>query len=277
MLVTIDTGGTKTLVSSFGRDGKMGESIKFPTPGHPDEYAKLLKSTVRERYGDKNVDAIVLAFPSAINDGVAEWAPNVGKGWMNVPIKKLLHDLLPGVPLLIENDVKLAGLAEARLIRPTPTCAMYMTVSTGIGTGVITNGCIDPGLRRSEAGHIKIEFDGRLRDWESFASGKAIVKTYKKFARDIHDARTWKQIADRISRGLLVVVPIIRPDVIIVGGSVGTYFDRYGKFLEGYLRENLPPHIPCPTLIQARHPEEAVVYGCYYYGKDYLAHKTARK
>ena len=42
MLVTIDTGGTKTLISSFGRDGKMGESIKFPTPGEPADYTKAV-------------------------------------------------------------------------------------------------------------------------------------------------------------------------------------------------------------------------------------------
>ncbi len=274
MLVTIDTGGTKTLVSSFGHDGKMGESIKFPTPGDPEEYVRTLKQVVRERYGDKKVDVIVLAMPSAIDKGVAVWAPNMGKGWFNVPIQRMLKDLLPGVPLLIENDVKLAGLSEARLMKPIPTCVMYITVSTGIGTGVITNGFIDPGLRRSEAGHIFIEYDGKLRNWESFASGRAIVKTYKKFARDIHNKRTWRQIADRISRGLLVIIPIIRPDVIVFGGSVGTYYDRYGEFLESYLRERLPPHIPCPKLIQARHPEEAVVYGCYYYGKDYLLGNT---
>ena len=80
-----------------------------------------------------------------------------------------------------------------------------------------------------------------------------------------------------MSRGFLAVVPIVQPDVIIIGGSVGTYFERYGEFLSEILTDHLPPHIPCPKIIQAKHPEEAVVYGCYYYGKDYLAlAKTTR-
>lgn len=277
MLITIDTGGTKTLVTSFGRDGKMGESIKFPTPGEPREYVNTLKSVVRERYGDKKVDMIVVAFPSAIVDGIARWAPNVGKGWVNVPIYDLIKDLLPGVPLLIENDVKLAGLAEARLLKPVPTAVTYLSVSTGIGAGVITNGKIDQGLRKSEAGHMRIEYDGRIRAWEDFASGRAIVQVYKKYAREIKSKRTWRQIADRISRGLLVYIPITQPDVIIFGGSVGTYYERYGAYLEEILRTHLPPHIPCPTLLQAKHPEEAVVYGCYYYGIDYLAEHSAHR
>lgn len=276
MLITIDTGGTKTLVASFGSDGKMGESIKYPTPADPKEYATTLKNVVREQYGQKKVDAIILALPGVVKDGVAVWCPNIGSGWIDVPIAKMLHDVLPDVPLLIENDAKLAGLAETRSLHPIPTCSLYVTISTGIGTGVITNGRIDPGLRNSEAGHALIEYDGKVRQWESFASGHAIVKTYKKYARDITSKRTWHQISDRISRGFLAVIPIIQPDIVIIGGSVGTYFDRYGDMLVDILREHLPPHIPCPKFVQAQHPEQAVIYGCYYYGKDFLADRAAQ-
>ena len=277
MLVTIDTGGTKTLISSFGRDGKMGESIKFPTPGEPAEYAKMLKQVVRERYGHKHVDAIIMAMPGVIDKGVVKWAPNIGHGWQNVPVYKMLHDMLPGVPVLIENDVKLAGLGEARIMHPIPTSVMYISISTGIGIGVIEDGKIDKAMRKSEAGHMFIEYDGRVQRYESFASGKSIVKIYKKFAREITSKRTWRQIADRISRGLLVLVPVIQPDVIVFGGSVGTYYERYGAYLKEILANHLPDHIPNPKLVQAKHPEEAVVYGCYYYGIDYLAAKTAKK
>ncbi len=277
MLVTIDTGGTKTLISSFGHDGKMGESIKFPTPGEPAEYAKLVKQVVRERYGNQKVDAIIVAFPSAIDKGVALWAPNIGHGWVNVPVQRLLQDMLPGVPLLIENDVKLAGLGEARAMRNIPETALYISISTGIGIGLIGNGRIDPAMRKSEAGHMFIEYNGRVQRYESFASGRAIVKVYKKFARDITSKRVWRQISDRISRGLLVLIPVIQPEYIIFGGSVGTYFERYGDYLKDIVASHLPEHIPCPKIIQAKHPEEAVVYGCYYYGIDYLADKAAAK
>jgi glucokinase len=274
MIVTIDTGGTKTLISSFSRNGKMGKSIKFPTPTQPKEYVATLKKMVRENFGHDDVDAIVLALPGIVKDGVAVWCNNLG--WQNFDAHAQLKDLLPNVPFLVENDANLAGLAETRALNPVPVSSLYITISTGIGSGICTNGYIDPGTRYSEAGRALIEYDGKVREWEKFASGHAIVDVYKKFARDITSKRTWRQIADRISRGFLAVVPILQPDVIIIGGSVGTYFDRYSEYLEGILKEHLPPHIACPKIVQAQHPEEAVIYGCYYYGKDYLTTKKAR-
>jgi predicted NBD/HSP70 family sugar kinase len=275
MLVTIDTGGTKTLISSFNRHGKMGESIKFPTPATTEEYVKTLRTVVREAYGHEAVEAIVLALPGVINNGTAVWCQTLR--WSNFEASKLLHDLLPGVPLLVENDANLAGLAETRALNPVPISSLYVTISTGIGSGICTNGVIDPGMRHSEAGQAMVEFDGRVQQWERFASGHAIVTVYKKLARDITSKRTWHQIADRISRGFLAVIPIIQPDVIIIGGSIGTHFERYHRDLEGLLRERLPEHISCPKIIKAQHPEEAVLYGCYYYGKDYLASQTSAK
>ena len=275
MLVAIDTGGTKTLISSFDDSGKIGESIKFPTPHDPREYVKQLKLTVRELYGHKKVDAIVGAIPGVVKNGVVKWCGNLP--WENVDLAKRLVDLLPDVPILIENDAKLAGLGEVRSLGRIPDSALYVTISTGIGAGLITNGHINAGMRFSEVGHMPLEYDGKVRIWESFASGHAIVNVYKKFARDITSKRTWRQIADRMSRGFLVIIPAMQPDLIIIGGSIGTYFARYDDYLRGILAENLPTHIPCPKIIQAKHPEEAVVYGCYYYGTDYIADSKSSK
>ena len=264
MLVTVDTGGTKTLVAGFGRDGHLGQTIKFPTPVKQDEYVALLREKLEELYAREKVEAIVVALPGIVKDGVAVWCNNLG--WKNFDAKKALSGVLGNVPVLIENDANLAGLAETRVLRPVPVSSLYVTVSTGIGTGVITNGRIDPGLRKSEGGRMLVEYDGTVREWESFASGKAIYATYGKYARDITTKRTWHQIADRISRGFLAAIPLIQPDTIIIGGSIGTYFE-----LEAILREKLPPHIPCPKVRQAKHPEMAVLYGCYYYAIDFLA------
>lgn len=274
MIVAIDTGGTKTLIAAYDTDGKVTDSVKFPTPHEPREYIHLLKRVVRERYIDKKVDVVVLAVPAGmIKNGVIKWCSNLP--WVDLDLGKRLADLLPGVPLLIENDAKLAGLGEVRMMKRTPHTALYVTISTGIGSGLIEDGKIDRAMRFSEIGHIPLEYDGRVRTWESFASGGAIVDTYKQFARDITSKRTWRQIAERLSRGFLVVIPTIQPELIIIGGSVGSYFDRYGEYLKGYLIENLPHHITLPRIIKARHPEEAVIYGCYYYGTDYLADPTS--
>lgn len=274
MIVTIDTGGTKTLITSFDRNGKMGESIKFPTPTTPEEYVTTLAKIVREHYAHQKVDAIVLALPGTVQDGTAIWCYNLH--WADFRASELLKDLLPGVPLLVENDANLAGLAESRALNPVPVSSLYITISTGIGSGICTNGFIDPGLRRSEAGQTLLEYDGKIQPWEQFASGHAIVAVYKKLAKDITSKRVWRQIADRISRGFLFLIPTLQPDVIIIGGSVGTHFNKYNEYLEGILKEQLPLHIPCPKIIQAQHPEEAVNYGCYYYAKDFLDNRKAR-
>ena len=272
MLIAVDTGGTKTLVTQFGTDGKIGEVIRFPTPSDQNEYISLLCDTIKKNYSGQVIDAIVVALPGIIKNGVAVWCNNLG--WKNFDAHRALTNALHGsieTTIFVENDANLAGLAETRALNPLPVSSLYVTISTGIGTGVITNGLIDPGLRYSEGGRSLVEFEGKVREWESFASGKSIHETYGKYARDITDPEIWREIADKISRGFLAIIPFIQPDTIIIGGSIGAYFDRFSKPLEAILQEKLPPHIPCPLLLAANHPEEAVVYGCYYYALDQLA------
>lgn len=268
MIVTVDTGGTKTLVSSFNQKGEMQETIRFLTPKNQDEYVELLRSTLQKNYGKADVEALVIALPGIVKNGVALWCNNLK--WKNFNAQKAFEHALGNIPVLIENDANLAGLAEARSLDVISSSVLYVTISTGIGTGIITNGRIDPGLRLSEGGRALVEFDGEIREWESFASGQAIHEMYGKYARDITDGRTWYQIANRIARGFLAMIPIIQPEVVIIGGSIGTYFTKYSRQLEAILQEKLPPHIPCPRLTSAIHPEEAVIYGGYYYAIDSL-------
>jgi len=275
MIIAVDTGGTKTLVANFGRNGVLGKQIKFPTPKEPSKYVETLRATLRENFSGETVSAIVVATPGIINKGVVIWGGGNLSTWKNFNLKLALSGVLGKAPIFIENDANLAGLGETRFLKKVPAQSLYVTISTGIGTGIITNGRINEGLRNSEAGHALIEYDGVVREWETFASGKAIYKTYGEYAHDITDKVIWRQIADRISRGFLAVIPILQPDVIIIGGSIGTYFEKYGKHLQAILNEKLPNHIPCPTFIQAKYPELAVIYGCYYYAVDAFADKKA--
>jgi predicted NBD/HSP70 family sugar kinase len=270
MLVTIDTGGTKTLIASFGEDGHIGETLKFPTPRKTDEYIDLLRNTLEKTYGHEKVEAIVIALPGVVEDGVAVWCANLG--WRDFDVRAALSGVLGGAPILIENDANLAGLAEARALHPVPLSVLYVTVSTGIGTGIITEGRIDPAFTKSEGGHMLVEFDGVVRGWETFASGKAIYAAYETYARDITSEHIWDQIADRISRGFLAIIPLLQPKIIIIGGSIGTYYDQYGKKLETILDEKLPVDIARPPIQQAKNPETAVLYGCYYHALNFLSH-----
>lgn len=116
-----------------------------------------------------------------------------------------------------------------------------------------------------------IEYDGRLRRWESFASGKAIYELYGKHAYDITDKRTWHHIAHTFVLGFGALIPVLQPEVIIIGGSIGTHFDKYRSDLVEGLDELLSPLIARPQFIQAAHPQEAVIYGGFHYAKQRLA------
>lgn len=271
MLITVDTGGTKTLVTAFDRHGKPREEFRFPTPKNEDDYIGTLGELLHEQYLSKNhkIDGVVIAVPGMVKNNKAQHCLNLG--WHNFDIAKRLEPLFDGAPVWLENDANLAGLSETLRLEKQPRNSLYVTISTGIGTGIIAEGIIDRNMSMSEGGHMLIEYDGRLREWESFASGRAIKATYGKYARDITNHHVWTQIADKISRGFLVMIPMIMPDVIIIGGSIGTYYDRYKEPLKKFIADQLPAHIPMPSFHQAKYPEEAVIYGCYYYGIQQLA------
>lgn len=272
MLVTVDTGGTKTLVASFSQDGTIQTSVKFPTPPDQNDYLSQLTAAITDIASGQPIDAIVVALPGIVKDGIAVWCNHLL--WKNFDVRTPLAAHFTDTPILVENDANLGGLAETRMLPELPGSVLYVTISTGIGTGIVTEGKIDPALRLSEGGRSLVEFEGNVREWESFAAGSAIQRDFGLYARDITDPATWDQIADRISRGFLAIIPFLQPDVIIIGGSIGTYFDHYQARLEKILQTSLPPHIPCPTFIAATHPEEAVIYGCYYYALDTLAAPT---
>lgn len=269
MLIAVDTGGTKTLITGFASNGKPGESFRYPTPKDPGEYIATLVEQIHEHYTGKPIDAIVVGAPGVIRRNEVAWGGS-NLPWEDFDIASPLKAAF-SCPVWVENDANLAGLAEARSLKKVPSSCLYVTISTGIGTGIILEGNIAPGLAASEGGHSLVEYDGRVRTWESFASGKAIKRAYGKYARDIKSRAVWNQIADKISRGFLALIPVLQPDVIVIGGSMGTYFEQYYPTLRKVLAEELPSHIDLPEIRQAAHPEEAVIYGCYYYGKDKLA------
>ena len=114
---------------------------------------------------------------------------------------------------------------------------------------------------------IMLEHEGKFVTWESFASGKAIYNKYGKLASEIDDAETWNTIALNIAKGMMVHTPILRPEIVIIGGGVGTHFSKFSTELLRILNEHMEP-MYVPTIVQAVHPEEAVIYGCYYHALD---------
>ena len=270
MIISVDTGGTKTLVGRFSTRGGLQDSIKFPTPLDQADYLTKLHEAIRSLAKDQTIKCITVALPGRIRDGVMHTVGTVK--WDNFDVRPLLQDAFL-CPILVENDANLAAIAEIRSLPTLPHIGMYVTVSTGIGTGLVIDGILHQPLSESEGGQIILEHDGVLREWEDFASGRAITKKYGKYAADITNVRHWQAIAKNIARGLVVIAPLLRPEAIVIGGSIGTHFAHYSEYLQQYLKEQLHPD-NVPLLFQAKHPEEAVIYGCYHYAHDFLADRT---
>lgn len=261
MLLAIDVGGTKTLVAAFTNSGKLSKSIKFKTPTDYKKFLSVLKATLI-RFDEYKFIYGAIAIPGKIDrkKGVGIAFGNLA--WKNIPIKKDLAEFIKH-PMVIENDANLAGLYEAKNVIKDYKHSLYLTISTGIGSGIIIDGVIDPNFADSEVGQLPVQYNDKIYQWEDVASGRIIKQRYKKIAAEINDRKTWREICYRIAIGMSSLIATIQPDVIIIGGSVGTHFKKYSSILKSELKKLSTPLTPVPPIIQANKPEEAVVYGCY--------------
>lgn len=265
MYLAVDIGATKVLLAVFDQAGKVLEQHKFPTPESYPDLVSTFKTEVAQLEHQDYTRAVV-AVPGRLDRVHGVGLAFGNRPWQNVPIQ---HDFEAAIdaPVLIENDAKLAALSEALLIKNEYKRALYVTISTGISSGLIMDGVIDPAMADSESGQMWFEHDGKQMQWEDFASGRAIVATYGKRASEITDEKTWKEIAHNIAIGLLQLIAIIQPEVIILGGGVGTHFAKFRKPLLAELKKYELPITPTPPIFRAQHPEEAVIYGCYHLAK----------
>lgn len=269
MYLAIDIGGSKTLLATFSASGKMLESKRFETPKNYSDFSTELKKSFQALETTDVVNCVV-GVPGRVDRsrGVAIGFGNLG--WENVP---LAHDIekICGVYTKIENDANLAGLSEASLIKSAYKKVLYVTVSTGIGGVIIVNGELWPEYADMEVGHMKFENDGKIMAWEEFASGKAIVKKYGKRASEIEDPQIWHAVSHDLGLGLTNVIVNHTPDVIVIGGGVGSHFEKFADSLHESLILYVTKLVPMPELRKAIRAEEAVIYGCYE-----LAHQSRK-
>ncbi len=268
MYLGIDVGGTKTLLVAFSAEGKILKAYKFPTPQRYPDFLAQLESTLVQ-FKDYHITACCCAVPGRVDrqKGVGLVFGNLA--WHNAPIKKDLSRLLTHAKVAIENDSNLAGLHEALIFQKEYKKVLYITIGTGIGDGIIIDGKIDPDFADSESGQMMLDYHGKLVRWEDIASGRALVDRYGKPGSEIEDPKIWRQFAKDLSLGLVELVAAMQPEVIIIGGGIGTHFDKYGPYLRAELRRHENRMVMMPPVIQAKKPQEAVIYGCY----DYLVQR----
>jgi glucokinase len=267
MYLAIDIGGTKTFVALVDENGTIQQRLRFPTSKNYSDFISKLADTVAY-LSTNNFIAIGVGAPGRID---RKRGLGVGMGnlpWENVPLYADISKIVRSTKVVLENDAKLAGLSEAILVKNAYSKVLYVTIGTGIGTALIYNQEIVGVMQDAEGGKILLEHQGKLQEWEDFASGKAIKKLFGKSASEITDEKIWREIAHNIAVGLLDQIAIFQPEVVIIGGGVGAYLEKFKGPLEKELKSYEIPLIPIPKIVEAKQAEDAVIYGCFELAKQ---------
>ncbi|WP_416307829.1 ROK family protein [Neptunicella sp. SCSIO 80796] len=150
-------------------------------------------------------------------------------GWLNTPIKTLLEQQL-NCQVIIDTDVNAAALAEVMWgAAQGAEVAVYITVGTGIGGGVVINGQPLHGLVHPEIGHLQIPNPHRVECAcpyhdscvEGLAAGSAINKIWGVPAEQLADShQAWQVVADAIAHLCHNLLLTLSPHKIILGGGV---------------------------------------------------------
>ena len=268
MYLAIDVGGTKTLFAVFSKSGEKLSDQRIPTPKLYEDFIKSAENIIKNELAQYTFSACCCALPGRLDreKGIGIRFGNLT--WQKVPVRDDLNNLLGDIPVYIENDAKLGGLSEALLVHEWYKKVLYLTIGTGLGGSFIVNGVLEKEFLDMEPGNMMIEYDGKLQGWEDVVSGHAIKLRYGKKASEISDDKIWKEYVKGLALGINELSANFTPDVIIIGGGVGAHFEKFQTFLEEELKKINNPIVPLPTLLKARRPEEAVIYGCYQYIKQ---------
>ena len=131
-----------------------------------------------------------------------------------------------------DTDVNAAALGEATFgCMKGLSDGIYITIGTGVGVGVITNGKLLHGMLHPEAGHILLRKDPKdgfsgscpyhKTCFEGLAAGPAIEKRWGKKAAELADVpEVWELEAEYIAQALVNYILILAPKRIVLGGGV---------------------------------------------------------
>ena len=162
-VVGIDIGGTKLATVVADKTGHILGNVRKPTHSEkgPEYAIDLLFDMVREVVSQVGLEQTSISAigvscggPLDTKTGIVYSPPNL-PGWDALPLKALLESEFQ-VPVIIENDANASALAEFRFGGGRGYSAvLYMTMSTGIGGGIVIDGQVYHGANDSagEVGH----------------------------------------------------------------------------------------------------------------------------
>jgi fructokinase len=227
----LEAGGTKMVVAVINEKGEVLERASFPTE-EPEKTMPVLIDWFKERKPD------ALGIGTFGPADLDETSPTYGYitstpklAWRNYNILGAFKEAL-NVPIGFDTDVNAAALGEASFgCMRGISDGIYITIGTGVGVGVLTNGKLLHGMLHPEAGHILLSLDPKDRFegncpyhktcFEGLAAGPAIEKRYGKKAAELKDLpQVWELEAGYIAKALVNYIMILSPKKIVLGGGV---------------------------------------------------------
>jgi glucokinase len=275
LILGVDLGGSKILAAVVRSGGEMlssDESTTRATEGREIVIRSIIDSANNaiEQAGCTiaGISAIGIGAPGISNPeaGILFTSPNL-PGWRNVLLRDIIQNRLDKQTFLI-NDANAAALGELHFgAAQGAHNFIYITLSTGIGGGVVINDRVYTGAIgiAGEVGHMTIDDNGPLCNcgnkgcWETLASGTALAREAKRRIKEgaktsivkysggdlekvtaqmIHSAAEQgdKLAKDLIARtgyyvgvGIANLINIFNPELIIIGGGLSNIGDMLLK------------------------------------------------
>lgn len=231
VLMGLDIGGTKILVAAADPEGKILRQARTATSTRLAKDLENINRMIAEvASGEK-----ILGMGAAIG-GPLDWekgivSPLHQPDWRHVPLKAMMEEKW-GCPFRVDVDTNVAAVGEYRWGGFPARRFLYLTLSTGMGGGFLTDGRIyrGQGGAHPEVGHQSIHFRcsnpaavqcecGAPDCLEALVSGNGIRRIYGKPAESLSQEE-WEEVAYNLGQGLRNMAALYAPDVIRIGGGV---------------------------------------------------------
>jgi len=191
LVVAVDLGGTQ-IRTAVMRGAQLLSRVGLLTGEHPTPerifpriFQAIHHALQKAEVSLEQIAGIGIGAPGPLNShtGIVYAPPNL-PGWENVPVRELFSEQFH-VPIFVENDANAAALGEYMFGAGRGSQNMvYLTISTGIGGGVITAGRILEGVSgtAAELGHMSVDWHGErcncgnIGCLERIASGTGIAR-----------------------------------------------------------------------------------------------------
>ena len=275
-ILAIDVGGTKFSMAVFENDAIVRrESRVTHREGGREWMLRQIESILAEWKADFRFDRCGIGFggPVDFRKQCVVQSTHVG-GWNNFDLPAFIEGLT-GVRPVMDNDANAGALGEGMYgtgqgYRPL----FYMTLSTGIGGGILTeDGTIYRGADSyaGEIGHLTIRPDGPqcLCGWygcfERMCSGLWLERDYGRPAKELMDdpAFVSRYVVD-LAMGIKAAIMLLNPARIVIGGGIGKAGDKLFVPLRAELRRQITDWSRARIdVAPAALGDDSVLYGAY--------------